>query len=261
MQNELPEHVAVNRSYWDGMASEWVSSAERNWSGSPDWGIWGVSEDEADMLPDDMSGMNAIELGCGTAYVSAWMTRLGAHVVGIDNSEQQLKTARRLARKHGLAIRFLHGNAEEVPLPDHSFDFAISEYGAAIWCDPYRWIPEAHRLLRPGGELRFMGTHPLVNVCSPLSGAPSNEQLHRDYFSMHSIDWRAVDEDPGGIEFNLSISDWFALFANTGFDVVGFREPRAPDEITTDRFSIPCAWAKRWPSEQIWRLRKQTGQG
>jgi hypothetical protein len=33
------------------------------------------------------------------------------------------------------------------------------EYGAAIWCDPYRWIPEAARLLRPGGELLFLGNH------------------------------------------------------------------------------------------------------
>jgi len=32
----------------------------------------------------------------------------------------------------------------------------ISEYGASIWCDPYRWIPEASRLLRPGGDLVFL---------------------------------------------------------------------------------------------------------
>ena len=34
-------------------------------------------------------------------------------------------------------------------------DVAISEYGAAIWCDPFAWIPEAHRLLRAGGVLPF----------------------------------------------------------------------------------------------------------
>jgi hypothetical protein len=32
-----------------------------------------------------------------------------------------------------------HGNAEQVPLADATFDFAISEYGASLWCDPWRW--------------------------------------------------------------------------------------------------------------------------
>ena len=41
--------------------------------------------------------------------------------------------------------------------PTRSFDLAISEYGAAIWADPYKWIPEAARLLRPGGQLIFLG--------------------------------------------------------------------------------------------------------
>jgi ubiquinone/menaquinone biosynthesis C-methylase UbiE len=46
--------------------------------------------------------------------------------------------------------------AEAVPLRDASFDLAVSEYGAAIWADPFTWIPEAARLLRVGGELVFL---------------------------------------------------------------------------------------------------------
>jgi len=49
-----------------------------------------------------------------------------------------------------------------VPKPDGWFDFAITEYGAAIWADPYRWVPEAHRLLKAGGELVMLGHHPLT---------------------------------------------------------------------------------------------------
>ena len=136
---ELPEHVAVNREFWDGMAHEWVEGGERAWEqAEPSWGEWGIPENELRMLPDDMTGMQAIELGCGTAYVSGWMARRGASVTGIDNSAEQLRTARRLAEQHGVALELIHGNAEAVPKPDESFDFAISEYGAAIWADPYR---------------------------------------------------------------------------------------------------------------------------
>ena len=150
----------MNRAHWDRDAANWVAGGERDWRSEPTWGSWRVAL--PGLLPDDMSGMDAIELGCGTAYVSAWMARRGATVVGIDNSEAQLATARRLAAEHGVELTLIHGNAEAVPYPDGSFDFAISEYGAAIWCDPYIWIPEAHRLLRPGGTLAFLGTSTLA---------------------------------------------------------------------------------------------------
>jgi SAM-dependent methyltransferase len=128
---ELPEHVRRNRAYWDGMHERWIAPGARSWaSNDPRWGIWQIPEADVGMLPDDVDGMDAIELGCGTGYVASWLARRGARVVGIDNSELQLTTARRLQEEHDLHFPLLHGNAETVPYPDSSFDFAISEYGA-----------------------------------------------------------------------------------------------------------------------------------
>jgi SAM-dependent methyltransferase len=252
-----PEHVDENARYWDAMAADWVAGGERGWSSGPDWGAWAAPESEVRMLPEDMAGLRAIELGCGTGYVSAWMARRGAEVVGVDVSVEQLATARRLQAQHGLdRIRFVEASAEAVPEPDASFDFAISEYGAAIWCDPRVWVPEAHRLLRPGGRLRFLGNHPLVMCCYAPDGSPAQDRLHRDWFGMHRFDWRDVEVDPGGIEFNLATADWIDLFARTGFEIERYVElgARSADE---DRYSVPGAWAVRWPAEQVWMLRKR----
>jgi 2-polyprenyl-3-methyl-5-hydroxy-6-metoxy-1,4-benzoquinol methylase len=115
-EDAMPEHVAVNRAHWDDQAQQWIAPAERNWGAAePDWGIWATPESTLRLLPADMTGLDAIELGCGTAYVAAWMVRRGARVVGIDNSERQLDTARRLARDHGVELTLVHGNAETVP--------------------------------------------------------------------------------------------------------------------------------------------------
>ena len=114
---DLPEHVAVNRQYWDSMAHEWVEMGERAWADEPSWGEWGVPESELGLLPTDMTGIDAIELGCGTGYISGWLARRGAKVVGIDNSTEQLKTAARLAAAHEVDIEWIHGNAETVPKP------------------------------------------------------------------------------------------------------------------------------------------------
>jgi SAM-dependent methyltransferase len=43
-------------------------------------------EDGLYALPSDVVGMDVVELGCGTAYFSAWLARRGARVTGIDNS-------------------------------------------------------------------------------------------------------------------------------------------------------------------------------
>lgn len=255
--DELPEHVAANREYWDGMAADWVAAGERAWaSDDPTWGIWGLPESDLGLLPQSMDGMRAIELGCGTGYVSAWMARRGADVVGIDNSAEQLATARRLAEQHEVALTLHHGNAETVPEPDGSFDFAVSEYGAAIWCDPYVWIPEAARLLRPGGRLVFLGSHPLSIVCTPPNGDVTDRVLHRSWFDLHRSDWRDVEIDPGGIEFNLIPSAWLRLFRDTGFDVEDHLELQAPADVSGQRFATTAEWARDFPVEQVWKLRR-----
>src|SRR5262245_55510620 len=139
---ELPEHVRRNRAHWDAIAAQYVEPAERAWARTePAWGIWQVAESELHVLPENLAGRDAIELGCGTAYVSAWLARRGVRVVGIDNSAAQLATARRLQREHGLEFTLIHGNAERAPYPDASFHLAISEYGACLWADPYRSVP------------------------------------------------------------------------------------------------------------------------
>src|ERR1700761_4968571 len=119
---DLPEHVARNRAAWDDLAPEYVADGRRDWeSEEPHWGIFHVPESEVGLLPAALDGRDAIELGCGTAYVSAWLARRGARPVGIDNSAEQLATARAFQAEFGLDFPLLHGNAEEVPYPDASF--------------------------------------------------------------------------------------------------------------------------------------------
>lgn len=258
---EPAAHVAENRRYWNDRARQWVAAGERAWAQrTPTWGNWSLpDQDSVTLLPPRLDGLDCIELGCGTGYVSRWMEQRGARrVVGVDVSEAQLATARRLGSAYGSGIEWMHGNAEAVPLPEMSFDLAVSEYGAAIWCDPEVWIPEAHRLLRPGGELRFLGNHPLVMVCSPLDGAvPATERLERSYFGLGRLDWRDAVDEPGGIEFCPTIADWVALFTRVGFEILGYHELRAPDGPPETRHAVTRSWSHRFPSEQIWHLRRR----
>ena len=239
---------------WDQWASEYEDPGRRNWaSEEPLWGMWGVPELQVGMLPDDVAGQDVIELGCGTAYVSAWLARRGARPVGIDNSEAQLDTARRLQREFGLDFPLLHGNAEEVPFPDRSFDLVISEYGASIWCDPYLWIPEAARLVRPGGRLVFLVNGALLMLCAPDEvDVPATDGLLRPYFGMHRFEW----SDDDSVEFHLPHGEMIALLRRSGFEVEELVEIRPPDGSTSRYPFVTLQWAQRWPCEEVWKARK-----
>ena len=253
--SDLPEHVRRNRAMWDNWAQKFVAAGERAWAqDTPTWGIWSVSESQVGMLSGDLVNKDAIELGCGTAYVSAWLTRRGARVVGIDNSEAQLVTARRLQRQYGLDFPLLHGNAEVVPYPDASFDFAISEYGACLWADPYRWVPEAARLLRPGGRLVFLVNSYLMMLCMPAeNGIAATDRLLRPAFGMYRIEWPG---DPG-VEFHLSHGDWIRLLRSSGFEIEELMEVRPQAGATTQYPFVTLEWARQWPCEDVWKVRKR----
>jgi SAM-dependent methyltransferase len=208
------------------------------------------------MLPDDLAGLDAIELGCGTGYVSAWLARRGARPVGIDNSPRQLETAARLQREHGLDFPLLLGNAERVPFPDASFDFAISEYGAVLWADPYAWVPEAARLLRPGGRLHVLTNGLLAYLTVPdlETDGPADEILKRPLFGMHRTVW---PDEPDAVEFHLSHGDWIRLFRANSLEVEDLVEVQVPEDATTRYPWMHADWARRWPCEEVWKVRKR----
>jgi SAM-dependent methyltransferase len=249
-----PDYVDGNRAAWQRMAADFAVSGERNWaSNEVTWGIFDVPESTLGLLPDNLDGMDVIELGCGTAYVSAWLARRGARPVGIDNSPAQLDTARRLQDKHNLHFPLHFGQAEQTPFADASFDFAISEYGAAIWCDPSLWIPEAARILRPGGLLTFLGNGLLQVLTMPEDETkPSSPTLVRDYFGLHRFSW-----EDGSVEFHLGTGDWIRLFHANGFEIEDFIEIQAPEGAATTYDFVTAEWARHWPAEEVWKVRKR----
>ena len=254
-KDEVPvDHVRANRESWDADAEEWVERGRRDWTRDEiGWGVWHVPESELHLLPE-LDGLDVVEFGCGTGYVSAWLARRGARPVGLDNSGRQLATARQFQREFGLTFPLIHGDAERAPLRDASFDLAISEYGAAIWCDPYRWIPEAARLLRPGGRLVFLGHSYLAMLTFPDDELPAGETLKRPHFGMHRFTWPGED----GVEFAIPHGEMIRLLRTSGFEVEDLVEYSAPEDAVTP--SDPLAtveWARRWPIEEVWKAVKR----
>lgn len=247
------DYLATNVKFWQGRAVDQTAHARRQWAAEePSWGIFGILEEHLGLLPRSVEGLDVVELGCGTAYVSAWLARRGARPVGVDPTPGQLAIARNFQHEFNVHFPLVEAPAENVPLPSGAFDLVLSEYGAAIWADPYQWIPEAARLLRPGGELLFLGNSSLLMLCVPDDeDLPVTKRLLRPQFGMHRFEW---PEDT--VEFHLSHGDWIRLLRANGFEIEDLIELRPSDRCTSEYKFVTVAWARQWPSEEAWRARK-----
>jgi SAM-dependent methyltransferase len=115
-------------------------------------------------------------------------------------------------------------------------------------------VPEAARLLRPGGLLVFLTNGTLSMLCAQDEEVPPGPELRRPYFGMHRFEWPEDDS----VEFHLGYGDWIRLLTGCGYEVLDLVELQAPEEGEPHVYpALPGRWwARRWPSEQIWKARK-----
>jgi SAM-dependent methyltransferase len=249
------EDAARNRDVWTKANADYTDDeARRKWAADEiSWGVWGVPESELRIL-GDVSGLDVVELGCGTAYFSAWLAKRGARSVGVDVTPAQLDTARRCMLETGIEFPLVEVDAASTGLPSASADLVLSEYGASIWVDPYRWIPEAARLLRPDGRLVFLRNSTLVILCTPASG-PADDRLHQPQFGLHRIEWPGEE----GVEFHLGHGEWIDLLRASGFDVERLVELQAPESAERHSYYdyVTPEWGRQWPAEEIWVARRR----
>lgn len=253
---ELPDSIAANVAEWSQTNAEFTDAdAEKSWA--PDvrltWGVFGVPEDEIGSPLGDLEGLDVVELGCGTAYFSAQLARRGALPVGVDPTPAQLDTARRMMERTGVTFPLVEAPGERVPLPDASFDLAVSEFGASLWADPALWVPEAHRLLRPGGRLVFL-TNSFISYLCAIDEGGTDATLHRPQFGAYRMQW------PGetGIEYHLAHGAWIDLLRRSGFEIERLIELKAPPDAQPHPYYdyVAPEWAWQWPAEEIWVARR-----
>ena len=106
-------------------------------------------------------------------------------------------------------------------------------------------------MLRPGGLFAFSTSSPVLEVCWPTGTKHAGDRLALDYFELHRI------EDEGKVSFTLPYGAWIRQFRSHGFGIEDLIETRPPaDAVSTYRDPEEHAWARQWPAEVIFRLRK-----
>lgn len=242
--------VERNRDLWSLVNAQHTDQdAFRQWSAEDiRWGLFGIPEATIGVL-GDVTGLDVLELGCGTAFFSSWLMRAGARPVAVDVTPAQLDTARRCQKQFGLQFPLIEADAADVPLPSARFDLVVSEHGAGVWCRPEGWVAEAARLLRPRGRLVFLVNSMVSTLCVPAEGGPAGDRLLRGQRGLSPVEWPG-----GGVEHHLSHGEWIAVLRRHGFTVDALHELYPPDDAASpDYYDIVTAdWARKWPAEELW---------
>jgi SAM-dependent methyltransferase len=244
----MPErHVRVNRAAWDRMSGDYQAKhGERLADTARSWGVWRIPETAVRAL-GDVGGRVVLELGCGAAQWSIALAEDGARAVGIDVSFEQLGHARGAAE----VVALVQGSAEELPFADASFDVVFCDHGAVGFTDPERTVPEVARILRPGGRFAFVIASPFLFMCWNPKTEKVDTRLHTDWFGMRS------EQDEQTIQFQLPYGEWIELFRSSGLDIERLLHLRPPEDATTtyDDY-VTLRWARSWPAEDLWVVRK-----
>ena len=218
------------------------------------WGTWGIPEDEIHAL-GDVDGLDALELGCGAAQFGIRVAMRGARVTGLDFSANQLAAAPANMASAGVTFPLVLGDAEDVPFADGSFDLVFCDHGAMGFTDPTRTVPEVARVLRAGGRFVFCGTTPFIFVTWPMVDGPPGRTLERSYFDSRRMLW---NEDDPSFEYQMPYGEWIRLFRANGFVIEDLIELRpAPNAETAFTDYVTLEWARDFPAEQIWKVRKE----
>jgi SAM-dependent methyltransferase len=142
-------------------------------------------------------GMKVLDVACGTGNQSLPAARTGADVTGLDHAPNLLEQARAAAEKEGLKIRFIEGDAEELPFESGDFDVVMSMFGAMFAPRPERVAAEFLRVCKPGGLIAMASWTPAsfqaetfkinAKYAPPPPGVPApvlwgDEQVVRERF-------------------------------------------------------------------------------
>jgi SAM-dependent methyltransferase len=249
----MASHIRKNRRHWD---EESHAYQERHGATLRRtrlaWGVWRIPESRLRILGDP-AGKDVLELGCGAAQWSVGLARKRARPVGLDLSAAQLTHARRDMRRARASFPLVQGSADHLPFADETFDIVFCDHGAMTFTEPARTVPEVARVLRPGGLLAFSHDTPIHFVTWDPKRERYGDRLRGDYFDMRS------DPAEVSVVFQLPYGEWVRVFRSSGLVVEDLIELRPPSNATTTYEEYDdIDLARRWPVEQIWKVRKGT---
>ena len=244
------KHIEKIRTFWNAESEGYCSNHGEHLDQSlhPSWGLFHIHENNLRLIMDDITSTTTlVELGCGRGHDAVAFAELGATVIAVDVSDEQLRRAIPHPR-----VRNLSASAESLPIGVASVDIVISDHGAFDHSPPSLLLKEVARVLRPGGLLVVCAYSPLAFACHNASTGKLSAALQHPYPS----DAIRFNGKITAVEY--SYASWVKAFCAAGFEILRLEELRpAPDAPGYFSDLDEADWASRWPCDIVWKVKKK----
>ncbi len=159
------------------------------------------------------TGMKLLDLACGDGLDLSYYKTLGAEIFGLDASEELVGIAKN--RNPGADIRV--GLFENIPFEDSYFDVVLSKYAIQTSKDMNPVFSEIHRVLKSGGIMMYLVTHPLRQYIE-------KKEVRADYFEQKIVDSNILNNSISVKEPSHTFNEYFNSFLLANFEVQFFQE-------------------------------------
>ena len=179
-------------------------------------------------LLGNVKNKDILELGCGGGQNAIVLAKWGARSIGLDISEEQIRFARKLAKKERVKVPFHIGNMEDLSVFEaESFDIVLSSFAIEYADDILAVFQEVFRVLRKAGFFVFAMVHPIIGRGRPMRRGRRRVWAVSNYFDRRKRLWKWKVEN--GVALfrgrQITIQDYFDMLATTGFFVDRVLEP------------------------------------
>ncbi len=195
---------------------------------------YAVADDALRRLLGEGSG-RCLDLGCGGGRALQTLIGLEWTPVGVDESSDQL----RIARRRHAHVELVQSNARPLPFGDATFEAAISTFTHTDTDHFRELVQEVFRVLKPGARFVYVGNHPCFIGATQEqrdSGIPVLHPGYRNVTRWHAVDapgirgvsgWRATL----GTFVHLPLAEFLSAFGGFALQSVeeledGWEYPR-----------------------------------
>ncbi len=211
--SSIDDYITINRESWNNrlnthLASEFYGlEAFKNGKSS-------LNDIELGLL-GTLAGKSVLHLQCHFGQDSISLSRLGAHVTGVDLSDKAIEAAKNLAAELGTDTEFICCNLYDLPkYLNRTFDIVFTSYGTIGWLpNMNEWAKLVNQFLKPGGFFIFVEFHPVLWMFDD-----DFEKLIYSYFNVEMI---AETEQGTYADKNAAISQKYVCWNHSLGDVLG----------------------------------------
>lgn len=159
---EENNYIEINRNSWNNRTETHLKSEFYDVEGFMK-GKSSLNEIELKLL-GDIQGKSILHLQCHFGQDTISLSRLGAHVVGVDLSDKAIESAKQIAKDTQSNTRFICCDIYDLPnYLDEKFDIVFTSYGVIGWLpDLGKWAEIISNYLKPNGQFVFVEFHPVV---------------------------------------------------------------------------------------------------